>query len=142
VRDFVTWWAEEDLARNAALAMTVQAFPGAQLAERHGSQLRFKIPPQGVPIGELFSRVEAARAPLNIRTYSLSQTSLEAVFNSFAAQQEEETGVARGMGAVTAAVRGAAGPPPPMRAHLSMAPWCGRRPTCLPARALAPSSYE
>ncbi len=35
---------------------------------------------------------------LGVETYTLGQTSLEQVFNTFAAQQEEETGIARGFG--------------------------------------------
>ena len=34
---------------------------------------------------------------LNIEDYSISQTSLEQIFNQFAAQQEEETGSAAGI---------------------------------------------
>jgi hypothetical protein len=77
--------------------------------ERHGLKLRFKIPPQSDPLGRLFMRIEAAKARLRIREYSFSQTTLEQVFNFFAAQQEEEKGVARGMEMAGAGAGGGSG---------------------------------
>lgn len=50
-----------------------------------------------MPIGQLFRIVEEAKAKLRIREYSLSQTSLEQIFNWFAAQQQQETGPVRGI---------------------------------------------
>ena len=45
----------------------------------------------------MFARLEAARGRGLFVSYTLSQTSLEMVFNHFASQQEEETAVARGI---------------------------------------------
>ena len=49
---------------------------------------RFKLPKvPGMRLGDMFASIEAAKQPYNIDEYSLSQTSLEQIFNEFAAQQ-------------------------------------------------------
>ena len=48
-------------------------------------------------LGQMFGSIEAVKLELFIQDYSISQTSLEQIFNQFAAQQEEETGHAAGM---------------------------------------------
>jgi ATP-binding cassette subfamily A (ABC1) protein 3 len=100
LRELSAWWAEEELA-TVAVAHVVASFPGAKLAERHGNVIRFTIPPQADKLGALFARLEAARGPCCIESYSLGQTSLEQIFNLFAAQQDEEKNVARGMFSVS-----------------------------------------
>lgn len=77
VSDAAAWWAGEDSAAQLTAYVTREAFPGAELTERHGSLFRFKVPDAGIPLGVLFARVEAARARVAIRSYSASQTSLE-----------------------------------------------------------------
>ena len=104
LHEFAEWWCEE--ARNHAMLdyMMREAFPPlstgdhVKLVEQHGPKFRLSIPPQPhLALGEMFSRVEEAKDRLGIEDYSLAQTSLEQIFNYFAAQQEEEHGVARGM---------------------------------------------
>ena len=48
-------------------------------------------------LADVFEQIESAKGELNIQEYSVTQTSLEQIFNQFAAQQEEETGGAVGM---------------------------------------------
>jgi len=70
------------------------------------------MPDLGIPLSGLFDAIETERARLHIAEYSLSQTSLESIFNSMAAQQDEEKGSVRGMagaGAGGDAPAGAAG---------------------------------
>jgi hypothetical protein len=45
----------------------------------------------------MFGVIEASKDELHIQEYSISQTSLEQIFNQFASQQEEETGTATGL---------------------------------------------
>jgi len=45
----------------------------------------------------MFDAVEQSKQRLSILEYSLSQTSLEQIFNNFASKQKFETGVARGV---------------------------------------------
>ena len=46
---------------------------------------------------EMFNEIESRKDALYLQGYSISQTSLEQIFNQFAAQQEEETGSVAGM---------------------------------------------
>ena len=52
---------------------------------------------QDKPLSFMFAAIEAVKAQLHIAEYSLSQTSLEQIFNSFAAKQKMEVGSVRGM---------------------------------------------
>lgn len=45
----------------------------------------------------MFGVVEGSKSELRIQEYSIAQTSLEQIFNQFAAQQEEEKGAAAGI---------------------------------------------
>ena len=45
----------------------------------------------------MFGSVEASKLRLSIQEYSIAQTSLEQIFNQFAAQQDEERGPAAGI---------------------------------------------
>ena len=111
VSEAAAWWAAEDAAEAITAHFAKVAFPGAQLAERQGSQLRFRLPPlEGLPLGELFARVEAARAEHGILSYAAGQVSLEDIFNTFAGAQDQERGHVRGLQASPA---GAAAAPAP-----------------------------
>jgi ATP-binding cassette, subfamily A (ABC1), member 3 len=110
LRDFAAWWVGEDLADNLVGFVCAQAFPGSRVLERHGTSLRFSIPPQNERLSTLFAKLENARGACSILSYSLSQTSLEQIFNQFAAQQDEEKDVARGMGAAAPGAGGSGGP--------------------------------
>ena len=71
---------------------------GVVLRERQGRHVRFEMPPQaGMPLPQIFGTIERNREAVGIASYALSQTSLEQIFNGFAAQQEEETGAAAGI---------------------------------------------
>ncbi|ETL35618.1 hypothetical protein L916_12275 [Phytophthora nicotianae] len=67
--------------------------------ERQNDFCRLKITESGgkVELSRMFALVEQVKSKMHIREYSVSQTTLEQIFNSFASQQEEELGVARGM---------------------------------------------
>jgi len=56
-----------------------------------------RLPVASMPIGEAFKLMQVHKTQLNVQEYSLSQTTLEQIFNQFAAQQEEETSGARGI---------------------------------------------
>ena len=78
-------------------------FGAFQVKERQISRVRVEIPvlmEDGVsrrPLSTLFGLIEHSKEELGILDYSISQTSLEQIFNQFAAQQEEETGAAAGI---------------------------------------------
>lgn len=50
------------------------------------------------PLSTIFATMEQHKEQLHLQEYALSQTSLEDIFNQFAAEQEEERGVIRGTG--------------------------------------------
>jgi ABC-type multidrug transport system ATPase subunit len=68
-----------------------QHFVGTHLLENHGSRMRFEIPSKEQTLADIFEQVEAVSSTgsLNIEHYSVSQTSLEQIFNSFASQQDQ-----------------------------------------------------
>ena len=75
-------------------------FQDAVLMERQQRDRYMCFSVAGGAVGSLakvFSLVESEKARLGIVDYAISQTSLEQIFNRFAAQQEEEIGVAEGM---------------------------------------------
>ena len=82
----------------------------AQLVEKQGSKLRFRLPVASMSIADAFALMQAHKEALQVEEYSLSQTTLEQIFNQFAAEQEEETGGAAGI--VHAGVLGGAQPQP------------------------------
>ena len=98
VDQFAEWWAFETVAARLNAFMQ-DTFTGASLVERHGEFFRYKLPELNMALSEAFAALNDAKDGMAIATYSLSQTSLEQIFNMFAAQQDEEKGQARGMGA-------------------------------------------
>jgi len=100
---FAEWWMGED--RVAALAGFMQHhFPRSMLVERHEGLLRYRIPATNLALASVFELIEGQKAALSILEYSVSQTTLEQIFNQFASQQEEEQGGARGINAAATAI--------------------------------------
>ena len=76
-------------------------YPGCNMVEWQGSKIRFEVPStiggERLKLSSMFGKLTAAKAQLGLQEYSLSQTSLEQIFNKFASTQEEETGAVKGM---------------------------------------------
>eukprot|EP00386_Alphamonas_edax_P016021 GDKI01048985.1.p1 GENE.GDKI01048985.1~~GDKI01048985.1.p1 ORF type:complete len:1423 (-),score=406.43 GDKI01048985.1:254-4522(-) len=84
---FAEWWLMEDAGQQLQQVLR-REFPGAQVLEHHGYMWRFHLPKQQdqeVALGDLFGRLEACREEACVSEYSLSQTTLEQIFNQFAA---------------------------------------------------------
>uniref|UniRef100_A0A7S3XYS2 ABC transporter domain-containing protein n=1 Tax=Heterosigma akashiwo TaxID=2829 RepID=A0A7S3XYS2_HETAK len=81
----------------AAHSFVERFFEHSVLRERQGPKFRFEYPVQDKPLGRMFAILEENKASLKIKEYSLSQTSLEQIFNHFANQQEEEKGKVAGL---------------------------------------------
>jgi ATP-binding cassette, subfamily A (ABC1), member 3 len=99
---FAQWLAEQERATGLTEFVTAKAFKPSggehpRLVERHGLKFRFRVPPQDMSLGDMFRAMEGGKASHFIADYSIGQTSLEQVFNQFAAEQEEETGAVAGM---------------------------------------------
>lgn len=94
---FAEWWLLEDVALGLANFLN-ENFPGNEVVERHDRTLRFRLPPTS-SLADVFRSLEHSRENLCLAEYGISQTSLEQIFNDFAARQKEETGPVRGLGA-------------------------------------------
>jgi len=102
LREFAAWCRLEERVESI-LSFVGQHYPDAVLRERQATKARFEIPSKdtttGAPrqLSEMFGLIEEHKVPLFIENYSVSQTSLEQIFNFFAGQQEEEKGAAAGI---------------------------------------------
>ncbi|XP_041481767.1 ATP-binding cassette sub-family A member 2-like isoform X2 [Lytechinus variegatus] len=62
-------------------------FPHSDLKEEHFNMVQYSIKLEHVDLAAIFSQIEDVRALLNIKEYSVSQTTLDDVFVTFAKQQ-------------------------------------------------------
>eukprot|EP00931_Biecheleriopsis_adriatica_P003540 TRINITY_DN105341_c0_g1_i1.p1 TRINITY_DN105341_c0_g1~~TRINITY_DN105341_c0_g1_i1.p1 ORF type:complete len:884 (+),score=199.22 TRINITY_DN105341_c0_g1_i1:354-2654(+) len=92
---FAEWWLFEDLAEDLS-AFLEHHFTGTTLLERHERTFRFRLP-LACSLAEVFGVLEASHQSLQLEEYGVSQTSLEQIFNDFAAMQQEETGPVQGL---------------------------------------------
>jgi len=78
-------------ARSQALIQYISStFPGSQLKDQHDGLVHYHIGRSpGLTWANLFGAVERARSMYDIDDYSVSQTTLEEVFISFARMQRE-----------------------------------------------------
>eukprot|EP00217_Crustomastix_stigmatica_P007793 CAMPEP_0183804176 /NCGR_PEP_ID=MMETSP0803_2-20130417/34669_1 /TAXON_ID=195967 /ORGANISM="Crustomastix stigmata, Strain CCMP3273" /LENGTH=537 /DNA_ID=CAMNT_0026048925 /DNA_START=131 /DNA_END=1744 /DNA_ORIENTATION=- len=72
-----------------------ESLPGAVLEEQHHDFLRFRLPPSSkeyaLSLARVFQVVQSALAHGDVQDYSVSQTTLEEVFLSFATQQTHKS---------------------------------------------------
>ena len=74
----------------ALMAFVRETFPSAQLKDQHDGLVHYRIGrTPGLTWARLFGAVERARSTYDIEDYSVSQTTLEQVFISFARMQRE-----------------------------------------------------
>jgi ATP-binding cassette subfamily A (ABC1) protein 1 len=106
---FAAWWMNERNFENIS-DFLVQHFGSAELLDRKNDSCWFKIHSQSptstfdsspvkrsparqqvqLKLSSVFELVESAKKSLAIREYSVSQTTLEQIFNSFASQQDAD----------------------------------------------------
>ena len=84
------------------LSFLQKNYENYKLRERQNTKVRVEVPfvsPEGERrrLASMFGNMEKSKSSLRIREYSIAQTSLEQIFNSFASKQEEETGHVQGM---------------------------------------------
>jgi len=92
---FMEWWLIADTAEKA-ISFIDEKFPGSVLLERHDVNMRYRLSSE-TPLSAVFRILEAAKENIAMQEYGVCQTSLEQIFNSFAAMQSEETGAVRGV---------------------------------------------
>ncbi|KAH9151195.1 hypothetical protein LEN26_003903, partial [Aphanomyces euteiches] len=88
VNDICTWWLGED-RYESMVAHLENVFGQVQLIERQNDVSRFQLTSvDKLALSTVFSTVEQAKASLGLQEYTISQTTLEQIFNTFAAQQK------------------------------------------------------
>jgi ATP-binding cassette subfamily A (ABC1) protein 1 len=103
---FCSWWMGEK--RFASLEQFLKNSFGESnvfVMERQNDLCRFKLTTScgndgkkdQLKLSKVFALVESMKKEMNIREYSVSQTTLEQIFNFFASQQNEEKNTARGI---------------------------------------------
>eukprot|EP00924_Labyrinthula_sp_SR-Ha-C_P011713 maker-scaffold_17-snap-gene-6.71-mRNA-1 protein AED:0.02 eAED:0.02 QI:0/0.33/0.25/1/0.66/0.5/4/146/1967 len=100
---FVEWFLQQQRLLEVKKFLE-HSFPEnlVEVVEAHEYHVVFKINKTAendvaLSLGRLFDIFEKNKLDLKISEYSVSQTTLEQIFNMFASQQEEEKGIARGM---------------------------------------------
>jgi hypothetical protein len=83
---FIEWWLLED-AFEAVHAELARLFPGSQLTERHDAHARYLLPK--LPFADVFEALEARKERLKLDQYAVSDPTLEMIFNSMAAKQDQ-----------------------------------------------------
>lgn len=85
---FLHWWLVENTFDDVE-DFFIEHFQHPNLVERHGANVRFQIPKQPqVNLASVFERMEESTFGLKILEYSVSDTTLEQVFNQFATGSE------------------------------------------------------
>ncbi|KAF4110511.1 hypothetical protein G5714_007542 [Onychostoma macrolepis] len=80
-----------DLADLCTLETFVHdTFPGSVLKEKHHNTLQYQIPQGDGALAHIFSQLNKHQQLLHVEDYSVSQTTLDQVFVSFARQQRDE----------------------------------------------------
>jgi hypothetical protein len=74
--------------------------------ERRGADAAYRVLELGLKLGAVFALVEANKMALGVQEYSVSGTSLEQIFLSFAQTQTEEAAEVRGVAANLAGAGG------------------------------------
>jgi hypothetical protein len=74
----------------AVKAFVATTFPGGLLEEEHGGRLKYRLPMEGLSLSQVFGAIETKKGELAIDDYSVSQSTLEQVFLSFAKSRDAE----------------------------------------------------
>merc|ERR1712107_290304 len=85
-RDLAWWLAVEDRVNGLDEFLAGQ-FPSRVCHEVNGVKVRYEVPSNQHSLGDVFDLVENKKTELNVEDYSISQASLDQIFNQFAAKQ-------------------------------------------------------
>lgn len=87
--DNVASFATEELRMKNLTEFFESSYESAQLRERQETKVRYEIgSSDGLRISQIFANIEQHKTELMLADYGVSQTSLEQVFNFFAAEAE------------------------------------------------------
>jgi ATP-binding cassette, subfamily A (ABC1), member 3 len=89
---FATWWLGEE-RYETLLTFLENRFGLVDVLERQNDSCRFKIRGEvgtdsRLKLSNVFEAIENSKRTLGVREYSVSQTTLEQIFNTFASQQD------------------------------------------------------
>jgi ATP-binding cassette subfamily A (ABC1) protein 3 len=89
ILSFIEWFLIESHGAQVFTWLR-SSFPSVSLIEHYLTFYKFKLEKEGTgSLGFLFGRIEEAKGRLRVSEYSLSQTTLEQIFNMFATQTYE-----------------------------------------------------
>jgi len=86
-QDFISWQFTQSNGQKF-LDFIMEKIPSAQLVECFGNSWKIKMDKEDFTIGYLFGLMEDNKAQFEVSEYSVSQTTLEQIFNHFAASAE------------------------------------------------------
>ena len=92
LKHLTSWWILEE-KYDSFIQFLGKFLPGYVVRERQITRVRVEVPiisPDNAPraLSTMFGLMEAHKATVGIQEYSVAQTSLEQIFNGFAAKQE------------------------------------------------------
>jgi ABC-type multidrug transport system ATPase subunit len=87
--DVLASFATEELRMRNLNQYFESAYASPILRERQETKARYEVGSEGTRISDIFSSIEENKENLMLSDYGVSQTSLEQVFNMFAAEAEE-----------------------------------------------------
>lgn len=88
--DELASWATEELRMKNLTEFFESSYDSSVLRERQDTKVRYEIDSEGIRISQIFANIESHKEELMLADYGVSQTSLEQVFNMFAAKAEEQ----------------------------------------------------
>jgi len=87
--DEVAQFCTEEMRVENLQAFFEESYSTAILRERQETKVRYEVASDGLKISSIFEAIEANKESLQLADYGVSQTSLEQIFNFFAAEAEE-----------------------------------------------------
>ena len=88
VDEVAQWVCEEKRVENLQTFFE-ESYSSAILRERQENKVRYEVASDGLKISSIFEAIEVNKESLQLADYGVSQTSLEQIFNFFAAEAEE-----------------------------------------------------
>jgi len=87
---YAEWWTIEDRAQAFGHFLR-SVFPGTEDLARNERTLRYRLPTEGAPLSIVFCKLEEeGKGKLFLEDYGLGQTSLEQIFDDFAARYSRD----------------------------------------------------
>jgi len=84
------WWLQEQKGESIQAFLCQVLGDGVDLAENFGVYWRFRLSHSGIGLPQLFNELETKGKELGIAEYTLTQATLEQIFNSMAKESDQE----------------------------------------------------